>query len=471
MSADAASRGGSGASGLLDSETTVVRLMFLLFGLGVAALLVTWLIASWPDNPPELGPLIAWGVLIAMTDTLPVQFWGRITLAVSLPMTLAVAMLYPPAVAGFVVFVASFDPREVRRQISIPRALFNRGQIAFSVTLASVVFHAFNVPLDRWPQVLVPALVAVLADFVANMALVSLAAGGLAGITPGGVIRNVLGGVPLQYLLGYASLGLLSVVAATAVNAVGMLSAVLLLVPLLLVRQSLVQSQQLHESALAIQRKNQALLDTCGRMAEERRDERMVVAGELHDEVLAPLFTVHLMGQVLRQDLTSGRLLSLDEDLPRLLEAIQRAQDAIRDLVRDLRRSSIGPGGVRPALRAHANRLESAGSPPIQIDVGEVGGSRVSQLLIYQVSREALNNAARHARARSIRVRIWTEGALTRVTVQDDGTGFDPHSVDREHHFGLQLVAERVEAAGGSVVVDSRLGSGTTIAASVPSRA
>ena len=47
----------------------------------------------------------------------------------------------------------------------------------------------------------------------------------------------------------------------------------------------------------------------------------MVVAGELHDEVLPPLFKVHLMGQVLRQDLDSGQLLNLDCDLPELLSA------------------------------------------------------------------------------------------------------------------------------------------------------
>ena len=70
-------------------------------------------------------------------------------------------------------------------------------------------------------------------------------------------------------------------------------------------------------------------------LANERRDERQVLAGELHDEVL-PLFKVHLMGQVLRQDLDSGRQI-----LPELLTATEMAQSAIRDVVRGLRGAKL----------------------------------------------------------------------------------------------------------------------------------
>ena len=91
-----------------------------------------------------------------------------------------------------------------------------------------------------------------------------------------------------------------------------------------------------------------------------------------------------------------------------------------------------------------------------------------SQLLVYQVAREALNNSARHSRASRIEVRLWKENGLIRLTVADDGIGFDPVLVDREAHFGLQLIVERMEAASGRVVIDSRLGQGTTVTAAMP---
>ena len=127
----------------------------------------------------------------------------------------------------------------------------------------------------------------------------------------------------------------------------------------------------------------------------------MVLAGELHDEVLPPLFKVHLMGQVLKQDLSSGRLLDLDEDLPQLIEATEAAQSAIRDLLGDLRRSPLGAGGLVPTLRLLADQLEGMGSPRILLDVSPVDASEHSQLLTYQVAREALSNAAKHSQGLS----------------------------------------------------------------------
>ena len=104
----------------------------------------------------------------------------------------------------------------------------------------------------------------------------------------------------------------------------------------------------------------------------------MAVAGELHDEVLPPLFKVHLMGQVLRQDLDSGRLLDLDDDVPQLITATEVAQSAIRGLLRDLRQSSIGPAGLNVTLELLARRLEAAGSPAIRLELSDVGGSNLS---------------------------------------------------------------------------------------------
>jgi two-component system NarL family sensor kinase len=215
--------------------------------------------------------------------------------------------------------------------------------------------------------------------------------------------------------------------------------------------------------------KNKALRDVESQMLTERRDERLVLAGELHDEVLPPLFKVHLMGQVLRQDLVAGRLLDLDDDLPELLSATEAAQEAIRDLVRDLRRSRLGPGGLTATVTLLASQLESAGSARIRLDLEVVEASEISQLLVYQVAREAMSNAARHSKATAIEVRLWQEGGgLVRLVVRDDGVGFDPTSVDRDSHFGLQLIGERVEAARGTVIIDSRLGSGTVVSAVLP---
>ena len=79
--------------------------------------------------------------------------WGPITLTMSLPVALAVGMLFDPVTAALVAFVSSVDPRELRGKISISRALYNRSQIALSVFVASWVFHSTGAEVGQWPEI------------------------------------------------------------------------------------------------------------------------------------------------------------------------------------------------------------------------------------------------------------------------------------------------------------------------------
>jgi two-component system sensor histidine kinase DegS len=113
--------------------------------------------------------------------------------------------------------------------------------------------------------------------------------------------------------------------------------------------------------------------------------------------------------------------------------------------------------------------VETAFPGQIQLEVEDVGGSPIVQLLAYQILREALRNAIRHAHASLIQITLSRDGSDMRIRVEDNGQGFDPKSVDAEQHFGLLLVRERVELAGGVLTVQSRIGEGTCIIARLPS--
>jgi signal transduction histidine kinase len=461
-------RSTSGRRREIPTDPPNARIYLWAFGVATMLVLVYLAVTQW-NNVVAAGPeLIAWGLVIALADSLPVRFWGQISLSMSLPVTLAVGILFTPVAAAILTFGASIDPREVRGEISPSRALYNRSQISLSVLLASTTFHALGGAAEDWPDVLWPAVAALVVDFIVNTSLVTVAASLISQTSPHQVLRRVLEDSPAQYLFGYAVLGLLALVVATVGTSAGVWGGIVFLAPLALARMTFVQAVRLEESTAKLQAKNRALLEAIDRVAEERRDERMVVAGELHDEVLPPLFKVHLMGQVLKQDLTAGRLLDLDDDLPELLSATQTAQSAIRSLVGDLRRSAIGTGGLNATLELLAQQLETAGSPRIELHLDDVGGSRVTQLLVYQVAREAMTNASKYSRASRISVRLWVQEGLIRLLVEDDGVGFNPRSVNKHEHFGLQLIEERVEAARGTVVVDSMLGGGTRVVATLP---
>jgi signal transduction histidine kinase len=177
---------------------------------------------------------------------------------------------------------------------------------------------------------------------------------------------------------------------------------------------------------------------------------------------------VHLMGQVLRQDLDSGRLLDLDQDVPQLISATNAAQAAIRALMRDLRDSTMGANGLVRTLELLVRDVTPQTRARVELWAEDVGGAPATQLLAYQIVREALTNAVRHSDAHLITIRLWRTGDEVHLSIEDDGRGFDPGGVDRSEHFGLQLLTERAEAVSGVARVDSRLGGGTRVSASLP---
>ena len=412
--------------------------------------------------------LIAWILLISAAGLIPVPSGRGTFLGLDLPLVLGAGFVFGPAIAGLVAFLGVLDIRELKREIPIWRALFNRGQVSLSAMAGSWIFHALGGDFPSLSAAIPAGVVAMLADAAVNYFLVSL----YWRIKSGRALLDILGDMRLgssrSFSLAYLCFGFLSVLVAAAYLGWGIAGVLAFTAPVALARQAFHQRHMLEHADRRLQDKDDALRHVEEQILSERRDERLVLAGELHDEVLPPLFKVHLMGQVLRQDLTTGRLLDLDDDLPELLSATEAAQSAIRDLVKDLRRSKLGPGGLMDTVRLLASQLEAAGSARIVLDLESIDTSQVTQLLVYQVIREALNNAARHAKADAIDVRLWQADGLIRLTVKDDGTGFDPLTVDRDQHFGLQLVSERVEAARGTVVVDSRLGEGTIVTALLP---
>jgi len=449
-------------------EPLSARVFFFAVALVVFVVLGGRLFAATETTRASIPTLLLWIAVAAVADLLPVQVSDHVSLSMSLPVTLAAGMVMAPPIAGIIAFLAAVDPREFRHEISLARDLFNRSQVAVSVMLASYVFQALGGNVERWPLVIGIAMVSLAVDWAANTALVVVALMLLRGAPISTVFRDVHGDAPLEHILGYVCLGLLAVLLATVFGVAHAWGLIAALIPLTTARLMFMRSRQLGEASKRLEEKDRALLSTTKQALVERRDERLAVAGELHDEVLPPLFKVHLMGQVLRQDLSSGRLLDLDEDLPALLVATESAQSAIRGLVRGLRQSSLGPDGLNTTIELLAQHLEGAGSPPICLELDDVGGSSLSQLLVYQVAREAMTNAARYSRASSIFVRLASEDGFIRLVVADDGVGFDPTLVDQDSHFGLQLIVERLKASRGHVIIDSRLGEGTRVIAAVP---
>jgi signal transduction histidine kinase len=431
-------------------------------------LLVWGVASSWSSLSESALDMIPWLLLVSAAELLPVFYLPEVNMTLSMPLLLAAGMTLGPLPAGLLGFLGSWDGRHLRGEIPWAHALFNRSQIALSSMAAAWTFHALNGTVDQWPKVLLPCFAAIAADVLINVALVSYFAVLVSGNAIGKVVKSVALDHPLLFVSTYLGLAPLALLLATADRHHGIAGLIAGVVPILMARQVFAL---LKRTSIANRhaREQEAMIEQLTHRIEvERRDERARLAMDLHDGALADLYRVHLMGEVLRQDLLNGRLLELEADVPDLRDATTAATDSLRELIRGLRDSSVGANGVCKTLALLVDELSSSVRARFHTDITPVDLDPSVQLLVYQVARESLENAVRHSDAQNISVTLRNESDSVRLVVRDDGIGFDRSAVDTSRHFGLAIMAQRVEAAGGMLNIASEPGWGTQVVARLP---
>ena len=442
-----------------------------LYSASVLLVFASLLVVAWINGSNSLAPdarTIVWFTVAAQAaELLRVQLWQQMSFSLALPVLLAAGMILPPWQASAVAFVGSIDLLDIRNRIPPSRIAFNSAEVGLSIMGASAVFHALAGGRLDWPYVLLPSLAAFVTDAILNAALVAWPASYLQSAPLSDAVRRMFG-PNLTYFIRYVGIGLMAPLIATIWVYSGAFGLAAFFFPLALAWSAYRQAEKLSEVGARLEDKNRSLLVALEQVASERRDERLALAGELHDRVLPALFKVDLTAQVLRQDLADGRLLELEEDLPPLTEAAAVAALATRELTNDLRESSLGPGGLAAALRSIADELESASETRFDLNLADVSAGETTQLVVYQVGREAMINASKHSRAERVVVRLESATDTIRLTVVDEGVGFSPRVASKPLHFGLQLMAERADAAGGRLTIDSLIGRGTTVSLVLP---
>lgn len=201
-----------------------------------------------------------------------------------------------------------------------------------------------------------------------------------------------------------------------------------------------------------------------------QEEERARIASDIHDDSLQKVAALRLRLHMLREEIQEPRQIELLEGMDR---TIIRVLASLRTLLFDLRPFSLEQAGLAAALGELLRRLAEEGGPAFTIEdrlTGEPPPS--SRILCYRIAQEAITNARKHARAGRLEVLLASEGDGTRVTIRDDGIGFDPEQVSSAPgHMGLVEMRERAELAGGWLRISSAPGSGTAVEFWVPSRA
>lgn len=206
-------------------------------------------------------------------------------------------------------------------------------------------------------------------------------------------------------------------------------------------------------------------------LAEER--ERQRLSRELHDRTAQDLVALAVGLKSLDRCPATGPLRG--QLLMELQGMVGDLQQQVRWLAWDLSARELVEGGLEDALRSYVELWsERTGTPADFISRG-LGGERLPELVetaVYRIAREALANVERHARARSVSALLEYDEGLARLTVEDDGCGFDPEAVQESSgaspKLGLLGMKQRVVLVGGTLLIESSPGAGTTVLARIP---
>lgn len=201
------------------------------------------------------------------------------------------------------------------------------------------------------------------------------------------------------------------------------------------------------------------------RMLAIRDQERARLQRDLHDGLGPTLGGITLRAEATRNLLlTEAPASQLDDVLAQIGDAAEAAIVEIRRLIEDLRPTSLERFGLRRALLDAAN--DAAGHVEVDVSIHEPLPRIDAQVEVsaYRIAVEALRNVRRHAQARTCRLLLDVEGDDLRLEITDDGIGIG----GTEPGVGMRSMADRAEAAGGSLRIITNDAGGTCVRARIP---
>lgn len=207
------------------------------------------------------------------------------------------------------------------------------------------------------------------------------------------------------------------------------------------------------------------------RLMKAQEQERMRIAGELHDGVMQEMLAVTMMLGTAKRRIP-GEAVDASATIEKIQDKMIRVGTDIRRLSHDLHPPILHDAGLPTAVQAHCEQFSASSGIPVscEADASIEQLSPGAALALFRIVQEALGNAAKHARARTIAVRLTQSDGIVTLAVSDDGVGFDPDRPGTSGGLGLIMIRERAMQLNGTFDFDSAPGRGTTISIAIPFR-
>lgn len=205
-----------------------------------------------------------------------------------------------------------------------------------------------------------------------------------------------------------------------------------------------------------------------------REEERVRLAREVHDGPAQVLANSLMIAEQCRMLVQEQRTDNLELMLDRLCSATREGLTEVRQFIADLRPGQLKAQGLVGALREYINRYSQQYATLVTFDADSAGLPRLpdeTEIVLYRIVQEALQNAHKHARNAPITVQLAQKRGHLLLTIRDEGPGFDAREVARragKESWGLTSMRERAELVGARFHIASKPGQGTEVSVALP---
>jgi len=232
-------------------------------------------------------------------------------------------------------------------------------------------------------------------------------------------------------------------------------------------------TKDLRESEKVLRASTEQLQALSRRLVDAQEAERRQLSRELHDRVGQNLTALGISLDILRTQVPQEGAPELRSRLEDTAGLVETTAGMIENVMSELRPPMLDDYGLQPALEWYANEYARRTGVAAQVHASAALGrlDQATEIGLFRIAQEALNNVAKHAHAHSVRIELARTEQRYEMSITDDGKGLQPIAASaprRRPGLGMVTMRERTQALGGEFEISAGIAGGTTIRVTVP---
>lgn len=209
------------------------------------------------------------------------------------------------------------------------------------------------------------------------------------------------------------------------------------------------------------------------KLIESQENERKRIAAELHDSLGQHLIVIKNLALMILQQ--SAQPDNMNRQVDEISREASQAISEVREISYNLRPYQLDRLGLTKAIQSIIKKVSASSAIAIRAEIDDIDElfSKESEINLYRIVQECINNILKHSAAANAQVIIKNNHHQLRITIADDGRGFEPAMVgarEGQPGFGLTGISERAGLLNGKTLIDSVPGQGTTVTITIPIR-